>query len=159
MKVHSTKTICYVLIILIVGYIIYANREMIMGTPSNFGASAPGTKTLYIYNMCRTFSVYTASDAVSQSYHRTPSYVVQTLNNAGMLMFLFARSGRRNSYVNLDINYLQEGDIIYIIDIPTQEDAILNLIDPRFLIYRNGNLGGYINKKFVIGKDKWFKGI
>jgi hypothetical protein len=48
MKINST-TICYALIVLIVGYLLYINRNVIMGTTSKFGA--PGDITVYVFNM------------------------------------------------------------------------------------------------------------
>jgi len=48
MKMNST-TICFILIVLIVGYLVYINRNVIMGTTSKFGA--PGNITVYVYNL------------------------------------------------------------------------------------------------------------
>jgi len=47
MKINST-TICYALIVLIVGYLIYINRNVIMGMTSKFGQTVD--KMVYVYN-------------------------------------------------------------------------------------------------------------
>jgi len=47
MKINST-IICYALIVLIVGYLLYINRNDIMGITSKFGA--PQYKKVFVYN-------------------------------------------------------------------------------------------------------------
>lgn len=154
----KNKTICYILIILIMGYLIYKNTE----NSSKFGVNANPTKTVYLYNMFEKYALTANYEPVSTEmniYRR----VVQTIKLNGNLKFNIigafwygARSTRR--IVEFPYEYLKDGDIIYTID---QMMPVIGRDDwytPQFLIYRDGYVGGYINKQFIPGQN-WFQYI
>jgi hypothetical protein len=155
MKIHS-KTICYILIILIVGYLVYKITE----NSSKFVISANPTKPIYLYNMCNH---YTVKALYNNRGEDVDNRLVQTINLNGNMRFSFNGSVfRGGKNVNRDIyfpyEYLKAGDIIYIIDLPTPVREFETWYTPRFLIYRDGYVGGYINKQFIPGWN-WFEKI